>query len=297
MKSGLIVVYKEAGFTSFDVVAKLRGILKAKKIGHTGTLDPGATGVLPIVLGKATKALNFMEDHDKTYVAGVFLGKTTDTYDWEGKVLSSSDKMISEEEFLSCMKTFLGKQKQIPPMYSAKKVNGKKLYELAREGIEIERKPEDIEIYDLKLLSFDFPNAVIVVSCSKGTYIRSLIHDMGEKLTCGAYMSSLERTKACGFCKDESYSLNDLQSIMDEGRIDEVIRPLDELFSYSKCFCNKDANVFVENGNVIPYKYVTFEDETLEKTLIYRVYHSDGRFAGLYKPTKEGLKLDKFFLE
>ena len=110
-------------------------------------------------------------------------------------------------------------------------------------------------------------------------------------------MSSLERTKACGFCKDESYSLNDLQSIMDEGRIDEVIRPLDELFSYSKCFCNKDANVFVENGNVIPYKYVTFEDETLEKTLIYRVYHSDGRFAGLYKPTKEGLKLDKFFLE
>ena len=201
MKSGLIVVYKEAGFTSFDVVAKLRGILKTKKIGHTGTLDPSATGVLPVVIGKATKAINYMDDHDKTYVATLCFGKTTDTYDGDGKVLTESDVVVSKEEFFSCVESFRGKQKQIPPMYSAKKVNGKKLYELAREGIEIERKPEDIEIYRFDVLDFSFPNAKVLVSCSKGTYIRSLIHDMGQALNCGAYMTSLERVEACGFPK------------------------------------------------------------------------------------------------
>lgn len=296
MRSGLIVVYKEAGFTSFDVVAKLRGICKTKKIGHTGTLDPSATGVLPVVTGKATKAINYMEDHDKTYVAGICFGKTTDTYDGDGNVLSSSDKIISKETFLSCMEGFLGKQKQIPPMYSAKKINGKKLYELAREGIEVERKPEDIEIFELSLLSFDFPNAYIKVSCSKGTYIRSLIHDMGGILGCGAYMSSLERTKACGFTKEQSYTLEKLKLLMESNRLDEAILPLDEMFFYPKCFCDKEANVFVENGNTVPMKYVSFEDNKKDCGL-YRAYHSDGRFAGLYKIEKEGLKLEKFFLE
>ncbi len=296
MKSGLIVVYKEAGFTSFDVVAKLRGICKTKKIGHTGTLDPSATGVLPVVIGKATKAINYIEDHDKTYVAGICFGKTTDTYDGDGEVLTTSDKTISEADFLNCMQGFLGKQKQIPPMYSAKKVNGKKLYELAREGIEVERKPEDIEIFELSLLSFDFPNATIEVSCSKGTYIRSLIYDMGENLGCGAYMSSLERTKACGFTKEQSHTLAQLQDMMDAGTLEEAVLPLDEMFFYPKCFCGKEADIFVENGNKIPYKYVTIEDRESDSGL-YRAYHSDGRFAGLYKKEEDGLKLEKFFLE
>ena len=296
MKSGLIVVYKEAGFTSFDVVAKLRGICKTKKIGHTGTLDPSATGVLPVVIGTATKAINYIEDHDKTYVAGICFGKTTDTYDGDGEVLTTSDKTISEADFLNCMQGFLGKQKQIPPMYSAKKVNGKKLYELAREGIEVERKPEDIEIFELSLLSFDFPNATIEVSCSKGTYIRSLIYDMGENLGCGAYMSSLERTKACGFTKEQSHTLAQLQDMMDAGTLEEAVLPLDEMFFYPKCFCRKEADIFVENGNKIPYKYVTFEDRESDSGL-YRAYHSDGRFAGLYKKEEDGLKLEKFFLE
>lgn len=296
MKSGLIVVYKESGFTSFDVVAKLRGICKTKKIGHTGTLDPNATGVLPVVIGKATKAINYIEDHDKTYVAGVTFGKSTDTYDGDGEVLSSSDVRVTKEEFLECMKGFMGKQKQIPPMYSAKKINGKKLYELAREGIEVERKPEDIEIFELSLLEFDFPNAKISVSCSKGTYIRSLIHDMGQTLGCGAYMSSLERTMACGFFKEQSHTLQELQELADTGKLEEEILPLDEMFFYPKCYCKKESDIFVENGNTVPYKYVTFEDEN-ETSGLYRAYHSDGRFAGLYKKEKDGLKLEKFFLE
>lgn len=297
MKSGLIVVYKEAGFTSFDVVAKLRGILKTKKIGHTGTLDPSATGVLPVVIGKATKAINYMDDHDKTYVATLCFGKTTDTYDGDGKVLTESDVVVSKEELFSCVESFRGKQKQIPPMYSAKKVNGKKLYELAREGIEIERKPEDIEIYRLDVLDFSFPIAKILVSCSKGTYIRSLIHDMGQALNCGAYMTSLERVKACGFSKEQSHTLLELQDIMDSGRIDEVIYSLDEMFPYPKCFCGKEADVFLENGNKVPLKFVTFDKDCEENSTFYRTYHSDGRFAGLYKKEKDALKLEKFFLE
>lgn len=296
MKSGLIIVYKEAGFTSFDVVAKLRGICKTKKIGHTGTLDPSATGVLPVVIGKATKAINYIEDHDKTYVAGVTFGRTTDTYDGDGKVLSSSDVTVTKEEFLECIKGFIGKQKQIPPMYSAKKINGKKLYELARAGIEVERKPENIEIFELSLLDFDYPNAKILVSCSKGTYIRSLIHDMGQALGCGAYMSSLERTKACGFCKEQSHTLEELQNLADAEKLEDAILPLDEMFFCPKCYCSAEANVFVENGNTVPYKYVTF-DETDSAGGWYRTYHSDGRFAGLYKKEKDGLKLEKFFLE
>ena len=153
MKSGIIIVNKEAGFTSFDVVAKLRGILHIKKIGHTGTLDPNACGVLPIVIGKATKAIDYIENHDKAYEAKLVLGKTTDTYDSDGEILEESDIRITKDEFEKELFTFLGKQKQIPPMYSAKKVDGKKLYELAREGKVIERKPSDIEIYDIKLLS------------------------------------------------------------------------------------------------------------------------------------------------
>lgn len=295
MKSGIIVVNKEAGFTSFDVVAKLRGILHMKKIGHTGTLDPNACGVLPIVIGKATKAIDYMDNHNKTYIAKLYLGKTTDTYDSDGQVLTESDLYVSKEAFEEELLKFKGKQKQIPPMYSAKKVDGKKLYELAREGKVVERKPCDIEIFDLEVVSFHYPEASICVSCSKGTYIRSLIHDLGQRLGCGAYMTNLLRTKACGFSIGQSYLLEDIEKFRDENRLDEIVHPLDELFSYEKRSCLPEADLLLENGNKIPVSMV--EGYPLLNEQLVCLYHSDGRFVGIFKKQNDMYKLEKFFLE
>ena len=295
MKSGLIVINKEAGFTSFDVVAKLRGILHMKKIGHTGTLDPSACGVLPIVIGKATKAVDFMDDHDKAYIATLEFGKTTDTYDSDGEVLKTSDLVVTKEEVEEELLKFMGKQKQLPPMYSAKKVNGKKLYELAREGIEIERSACDIEIYDLKLISFSYPEAKISVSCSKGTYIRSLIHDLGQNLGCGAMMTGLLRTKACGFSLEESFFLSDIEKLFDENCLDNIIHPLDELFHYKKVYCLPESDKLLENGNKIPLDLAKPMEAQIDERLA--VYHSDGRFAGIFKKQEDCYKPEKFFLE
>ena len=295
MKSGIIIVNKEAGFTSFDVVAKLRGILHMKKIGHTGTLDPNACGVLPVVIGKATKAIDYIENHDKSYVAKLVLGKTTDTYDSDGKVLEESTQKITGEEFEKELLTFLGKQKQLPPMYSAKKVDGKKLYELAREGKVVERKPSDIEIYDIKLLSYEYPEAEIFVSCSKGTYIRSLIHDLGQNLGCGACMTGLLRTTACGYSLENSYTLGEIEKIRDEGRLDEIIHPLEGLFSCKKLHCLPESAKLLENGNKIPLSLAE-ESEITEGELV-GLYHPDQRFVGLYKKCNDCYKLEKFFLE
>ena len=295
MKSGIIVVNKEEGYTSFDVVARLRGILHIKKIGHTGTLDPNACGVLPIVIGKATKAVDYIEDHNKTYIAKLVLGKTTDTYDIDGQVIAESDLFVSRDMFEQKLFKFKGKQKQIPPMYSAKKVDGKKLYELAREGKVVERKPCDIEIFDLQVVSFDYPNASICVSCSKGTYIRSLIHDLGQNLGCGACMTGLLRTKACGFTIGQSFLLDEIEALRDENRIDEIIHPLDELFSFEKRNCLPDADVLLENGNKIPVSMVKGDDVFEGQTVCF--YDSKGRFVGLYQ--KQGIcyKPKKIFLE
>ena len=295
MKSGLIVINKEAGFTSFDVVAKLRGILHMKKIGHTGTLDPSACGVLPIVIGKATKAVDFMDDHDKAYIATIEFGKTTDTYDSDGEVLKTSDLVVTKEEVEEELLKFMGKQKQLPPMYSAKKVNGKKLYELARKGIEIERVACDIEIYDLKLISFSYPEAKISVSCSKGTYIRSLIHDLGQNLGCGAMMTGLLRTKACGFSLEESFFLSDIEKLFDENCLDNIIHPLDELFHYKKVYCLPESDKLLENGNRIPLDLAKPVEAQIDERL--SVYHSDGRFAGIFKKQEDCYKPEKFFLE
>ena len=295
MKSGIIIVNKEAGFTSFDVVAKLRGILHIKKIGHTGTLDPNACGVLPIVIGKATKAIDYIENHDKAYEAKLVLGKTTDTYDSDGEILEESDIRITKDEFEKELFTFLGKQKQIPPMYSAKKVDGKKLYELAREGKVIERKPSDIEIYDIKLLSFSYPEAKIYVSCSKGTYIRSLIHDLGQNLGCGACMTELLRTNACGYSFDNSFTLSEIESYRDEDRLDEIIHPLEDLFSCVKLQCSPESASLLENGNKIPFSMV--EEADVKEEQMVGLYHPDQRFVGLYKKKNDCYKLEKFFLE
>ena len=189
MIRGIINVYKEKGFTSHDVVAKLRGIVGQKKIGHTGTLDPDATGVLPVCLGKATKLCDLLTDKNKTYEAVLLLGKTTDTQDITGEVLEEkSTEALTEEKVREAIEGFIGDYEQIPPMYSALKVNGKKLYELAREGKVIERKARLVKILDIQILEIDLPKVRMEVSCSKGTYIRTLCHDIGEKLGCGGCM-------------------------------------------------------------------------------------------------------------
>ena len=191
MINGIINVYKEKGYTSHDVVAKMRGILKMKKIGHTGTLDPDAEGVLPLCIGKATKLVDMITDKDKTYEIAMKLGVTTDTQDLTGQVLTSSEVNLREEEVISAIQSFIGEYMQLPPMYSAIKVDGKKLYELAREGKEIERKRRLVKIYDIRILQMNLKEHEVTVSvdCGKGTYIRTLLHDIGEKLGCGVYES------------------------------------------------------------------------------------------------------------
>ena len=208
MINGIINVYKEKGFTSHDVVAKLRGIVKQKKIGHTGTLDPDATGVLPVCLGSATKLCDMLTDKSKEYVTTMRLGFCTDTQDISGEVLSTKEVCVTKDEVEKTILSFVGKYDQIPPMYSALKVNGKKLYELAREGIEIERKARSIEIFEIEILDISLPDITMRVHCSKGTYIRTLCHDIGEKLGCFGTMVTLERTKVASFLLENAPVLN-----------------------------------------------------------------------------------------
>ena len=200
MIHGIINVYKEKGFTSHDVVAKLRGIVGQKKIGHTGTLDPDATGVLPVCLGKATKLCDLLTDKDKTYEAVMLLGMTTDTQDITGRILEEkSTETLTADKVREVIESFIGDYDQIPPMYSALKVNGKKLYELAREGKVVERKARPVKILDIRIIEMDLPRVRMEVSCSKGTYIRTLCHDIGEQLGCGGCMESLIRTRVSTF--------------------------------------------------------------------------------------------------
>ena len=213
MIHGIINVYKEKGFTSHDVVAKLRGIVGQKKIGHTGTLDPDATGVLPVCLGKATKLCDLLTDKNKTYEAVLLLGKTTDTQDITGEVLEEkSTEALTEEKVREAIEGFIGDYEQIPPMYSALKVNGKKLYELAREGKVIERKARPVKILDIQILEIDLPKVRMEVSCSKGTYIRTLCHDIGEKLGCGGCMESLIRTRVSTFRIEDAKTLDEIET-------------------------------------------------------------------------------------
>ena len=200
MFDGVLNVYKEKGYTSHDVVAKLRGILGQKKIGHTGTLDPDAQGVLPVCLGKATRLCDMLTDHAKTYEAVLLLGKETDTQDISGQIIAEKEPDVSEEEVCVTIMGFVGEYAQIPPMYSARKVNGKKLYELARAGKVVERQPRQVTIYEIAIKSAALPRVTMIVRCSKGTYIRTLCHDIGQKLGCGG---CIERTHKISMIKSE----------------------------------------------------------------------------------------------
>lgn len=283
---GIINVYKERGFTSHDVVAKLRGILRQKKIGHTGTLDPEAQGVLPVCLGKATKVCELLTDKTKTYQAVLLLGQETDTQDTTGTVLNEYTVSCSEEQVKDCIQSFVGIQEQIPPMYSALKVNGKKLYELARQGIEVERKSRTIEIEEIQVDEICLPEVTITVTCSKGTYIRTLCHDIGQKLGCGGCMKSLLRTQVGPFQIQDSITLAEIETYRDQGCLEEVIRPTDSVFGHLPGIVLSDeALCLVRNGNPLPRRMVAeaegYEKECCEKQDI-RLYDQEGTFLAIY---------------
>ncbi len=297
--NGIINVYKEKNFTSHDVVAKLRGILKIKKIGHTGTLDPDAVGVLPICINRATKVCDMLTDKDKIYETVMLLGITTDTQDISGEILKQSDVNVDEKQIEATVKGFVGKYMQIPPMYSALKVNGKKLYELAREGIEIERKAREVNIFSIDILKIDLPRVSLRVHCSKGTYIRTLCHDIGEILGTGACMEELTRTKVSIFDIKDAYKLSQIEEIFKAGNINSIIMNTDELFmEYEKLEILEEFNKIIYNGNKFDEKCLVSKKDSYTDGL-YRVYDSQGNFVGIYRyivKFKE-FKPEKLFFE
>ena len=288
MKNGVLNVYKEAGFTSHDVVAKLRGICRQKKIGHTGTLDPDAVGVLPVCLGNATKLCDLLAGETKEYEAVLLLGKVTDTQDLSGTVLEEHEVTVEEKEAETAVLSFLGTYDQIPPMYSALKVNGKKLYELARAGREVERKPRPVQISAITILKTELPEITFRVECSKGTYIRTLCHDIGQKLGCGGTMKSLKRTRVGRFRVEEARTLGELESLAKEDRLEEVLIPVEELFSDSpRLIVKPQFERLVRNGNELyPDQVILNQDgDGMEN---FRVCGTDGTFYGLYAFFSEG---------
>lgn len=283
---GIIIVDKPKGITSFDVIRKLRRILKEKRIGHTGTLDPLATGILIICVGKATKLAQDIESYDKKYVADLELGFKTDTYDIEGRILEQSKKeSVSLEEFEKALENFKGDIKQIPPMYSALKIDGKKLYELARQGIEVERKSRDVKISSLEILEFDGRRAKISCEVSKGTYIRSLIYDLGEKLETFATMTELRRVKVGNEEVENSYSLEDIEKMVEEQDF-KFIKSVEDYFQFPKIEIEEEQDLkLFANGQRCKVKN---EDGK------YRVYFKND-FIGLGEVTKKLLKGYKYY--
>lgn len=286
MINGMINVYKEKGYTSHDVVARMRGIVKQKKIGHTGTLDPNAEGVLPVCLGNGTKLCGMLTDWEKEYVAEFLFGVTTDTQDLWGETLARREIEVSEADVSLAVMGFLGSYAQLPPMYSAKKVNGKKLYELAREGKEVERKPVLVNIKELEILSLSLPEIKIRVVCSKGTYIRTLGHDIGQKLECGAAMKSLCRTRVGSFDIGTAVKLSEIESCMAEKQLSKILTLPDEICKELPALTVTEAGKrLLENGNCLPTSLVQgMEEKTLpaKNSLQYRVYAED-RFYGIYE--------------
>lgn len=277
---GIIVIRKEKGYTSHDVVARLRGILHMKKIGHTGTLDPEAEGVLPVALGKATRLVDMITEKEKTYEAVMRLGVVTDTQDMTGTVLRQEEITVTPEETEEALASFVGEQMQIPPMYSALKVNGKKLYELAREGKTVERKARPVHFFEIRLLEMELPLVRFRVTCSKGTYIRTLCHDIGEKLGCGAAMESLLRTQVGRFELKDSLTLSQVEEAVADGTVEEKILGIEEaLKEYPGVFCTKTGDRLLANGNPLDQNFVS----EVSKEGWIRMHFSDGSFAGIYQ--------------
>lgn len=297
--NGVIIIDKEPDFTSADVVAKMRGICRQKKIGHTGTLDPAATGVLPVCLGSGTKLCDLLTDKDKEYVAELLLGVETDTQDTTGRVLAEHPVDVAKEEVAAVCMSFVGDYSQVPPMYSALKVNGRRLYELAREGKEVERKARAVKIHELEILEFKMPVVKMRVVCSKGTYIRTLCADIGEKLECGGAMRSLRRTRVGMFTLEQAVTLGQLQELKDTNRLSEALYPVESCFKGCPgLHVRAEAAGLLENGNTIR------PDQTSEKQIYepgewVRFHRPNGSFAGIYAydMAEKRYKPVKMFLE
>lgn len=282
MINGVIVIRKEQGFTSHDVVAKMRGICGQKKIGHTGTLDPAATGVLPVCLGSGTKLCDMLADRDKEYVAELLLGVTTDTQDTTGTVLAEQAVKVTEDEVRKVCESFVGDYNQIPPMYSALKVGGKKLYELAREGKSVERQARPVRILELEILQIELPVVKMRVVCSKGTYIRTLCDDIGRALGCGGAMKSLERTRVGAFTLENAVTLGKLQQLKDAGKLAGVVLPVDRIFDECpKLHVTEEFVRLLDNGNAILQEQ-TEENIKYDNGRWIRFYRMDESFAGVY---------------
>lgn len=294
MVNGIINVYKEKGFTSFDVVAKMRGIFHQKKIGHTGTLDPDAEGVLPVCLGKATKVCDLLTDKDKEYEAVLLLGQETDTQDVTGTVLNTAEVNITEEEITKIIRDFIGTYDQIPPMYSALKVNGQKLCDLARKGITVERKARTVTIYDIEILEINLPEVRMSVHCSKGTYIRTLCQDIGEKAGCYGCMKELLRTRVAGFALDGAYRISEIEQMVRKASqstetnewnyqlFSNFLYPIDSVFeNYVRSNVMEQAAKLVHNGNRIPASMIEMKEQIQEDEII-RLYDWNNTFIGLY---------------
>lgn len=285
---GILNIYKERGYTSHDVVAKLRGILKQKKIGHTGTLDPEAEGVLPVCLGKATRLCDMLTDKRKTYETVLLLGMVTDTQDIYGTVLEENGQkasVLTEKEIRIAAASFLGDQMQIPPMYSALKVNGRKLYELAREGKEIERAARPVCFYEIEITEISLPRVFMRVTCSKGTYIRTLCHDIGHKLGCGGCMERLMRTQVDRFSICEAYRLSEIEELVKEGRIGNILTGIEEMFSeLPEVSCEISDDRILYNGNPLTLDRAVYGERVpVSDGQQVRMYDSRHVFIGIFK--------------
>ena len=280
MANGILVIDKSAGWTSQDVAAKLRGVFHERRVGHGGTLDPMATGVLPIFIGRATRAAEFLESAEKEYIAGLCLGVVTDTQDTSGNILETHPVTATREAVQAALAQFLGPIEQIPPMYSAVKIGGQKLYELARKGKEIERKPRSITIHELELLEGEGTEFTLRVRCSKGTYVRTLCHDLGRALGCGGCMEELLRTKVGRFSLEESHTLSEVQAAMEEGTIQDQIYPVEQVLAdYPAVYADSYGDRLLLNGNPLSENLVSPQ----HKEGWVRMYASDGTFTGIFQ--------------
>ncbi len=296
--NGVILVNKERDFTSFDVVAVMRGILKQKKIGHGGTLDPQAEGVLPVFLGDATKLCDFLPYDDKCYEAEMTLGLTTETEDIWGEPVRTKAVNVSEDAVREAVLSFTGAYDQVPPMYSAKKVNGKKLYEYARQGIVVERKAEHVFIEKLEILSINLPKVAFRVYCSKGTYIRTLCSDIGEKLGCGACMSALKRIKHGNFELSEAHTLKEIEELVHTDKTAEILICIEDLFpDLPKLSVTETGMKPLSNGNKLALADLETDVET-EDGKMYRILDMSGIFRAIYVYSREEglMKPVKMFL-
>jgi len=309
MINGIINVYKEVGYTSRDAVSRLTGILRQRKIGHTGTLDPAAEGVLPMCVGKATKLCELLTDHKKQYIAVMKLGIATDTEDTTGEIVEKTDypenwyeENLTAENLTKITDKFIGTQFQTPPMYSAKRVNGRRLYELAREGKVIERKPCEITVYGIEIKNIDIINReiTVIVDCSKGTYIRTLCKDIGEALGCKAAMKSLLRTRTGDFYLENSYKLDEIEKIVKENRVDEIIIPIEKIFhNLRRIDVTGYAGVLLDNGGIVNMEEARLEPgfDNIKDGEKFRMYNKDGEFKAVYCYYEKinALKIDKMF--